>query len=81
MRKTFLSAGRIPRGANYWKLKNRDAKVSLIVFDISLVDNSILKAFDNVGYIPGIGFIAIINSQKGDYSNLAQPICWRGTSH
>lgn len=50
---------------------NRDAKVSLIVFDISLVDNSILKAFDNVGYIPGIGFIAIINSQKGDYSNLA----------
>ena len=31
---------------------NRDAKVSLIVFDISLVDNSILKAFDNVGYIP-----------------------------
>lgn len=50
---------------------NRDAKVSLIVFDISLVDNSILKNFENVGYIPSIGFIAIINSQKGDYSNLA----------
>jgi hypothetical protein len=50
---------------------NRDAKVSLIVFDISLVDNSILKQFDNVGYIPEIGFIAIIDSQKGDYSNLA----------
>jgi len=50
---------------------NRDAKVSLIVFDISLVDNSILKNFDNVGYIPEIGFVAIINSQKGDYSNLA----------
>lgn len=50
---------------------NRDSKVSLIVFDISLVDNSILKIFDNVGYIPGVGFIAIINSQKGDYSNLA----------
>lgn len=50
---------------------NRDAKVSLIVFDISLVDNSILKSFENVGYIPGIGFVAIINSQKGDYSNLA----------
>lgn len=50
---------------------NRDAKVSLIVFDISLVENSILKNFENVGYIPGIGFIAIINSQKGDYSNLA----------
>lgn len=50
---------------------NRDAKVSLIVFDISLVENSILKNFENVGYIQGVGFIAIINSQKGDYSNLA----------
>lgn len=50
---------------------NRDSKVSLIVFDISMVDNSILKNFENVGYIPGVGFIAIINSQKGDYSNLA----------
>ena len=50
---------------------NRDAKVSLIVFNISLVENSILKNFENVGYIPEIGFVAIINSQKGDYSNLA----------
>lgn len=50
---------------------NRDAKVSLIVFDISLVDNSVLKEFENVGYIPGVGMVAIINSQKGDYSNLA----------
>jgi hypothetical protein len=50
---------------------NRDSKVSIIVFDISLVENSILKNFENVGYIPGIGFVAIINSQKGDYSNLA----------
>ncbi len=50
---------------------NRDSKVSLIVFDISLVDNSILKNFENVGFISGIGLVAIINSQKGDYSNLA----------
>ncbi|OFX27278.1 MAG: hypothetical protein A2041_12360 [Bacteroidetes bacterium GWA2_31_9b] len=50
---------------------NRDSKVSIIVFDISLVENSILKSFENVGYIPSIGFVAIINSQKGDYSNLA----------
>jgi len=49
---------------------NRNSKVSLIVFDISLVDNSILKFCENVGYIPEIGFIAIIDSQKGDYSNL-----------
>ncbi|WP_185218706.1 hypothetical protein [Sphingobacterium mizutaii] len=50
---------------------NRDAKVSLIVFDISLVDNSVLREFENVGYLPGVGMVAIINSQKGDYSNLA----------
>jgi hypothetical protein len=50
---------------------NRDAKVSIIVFDFSLIDNSILKRFENVGFIHGIGFVAIVNSQKGDYSNLA----------
>lgn len=49
---------------------NRNSKVSIIVFDISLVDNSVLKNFDNVGFIRGVGFVAIINSQKGDYSNL-----------
>ncbi len=49
---------------------NRDSKISIIVFDISLVDNSILKNFENVGYIPSVGFVAVINSQKGDYSNL-----------
>ena len=50
---------------------NRESKVSMIIFDLSLVDNSILKNYENVGFIPGIGFIAIIDSQKGDYSNLA----------
>jgi hypothetical protein len=50
---------------------NREAKISMIVFDISVVDNSILKNTDNVGYIPGVGLVAIIDSQKGNYSNLA----------
>lgn len=50
---------------------NRDSKISLIVFDISLVDSSILKQYENVGYIPEIGFISIIDSQKGNYSNLS----------
>lgn len=49
---------------------NRNSKVSIIVFDISLVDNSILKFNEYVGFIPEIGFIAIIDSQKGDYTNL-----------
>lgn len=50
---------------------NRGTHTAIIVFDISLIDNSILRNFENVGYIPEIGFVAIINSQKGDYSNLA----------
>ncbi len=50
---------------------NREAKVSLIVFDKALVDNSIIKNYENVGFLPAIGFIAIIDSQRGDYSNLA----------
>lgn len=50
---------------------NRAGKISIIVFDRSLVDNSILKLSENVGYISGIGFIAIVDSQKGDYSNLS----------
>lgn len=49
---------------------NREAKVSLIVFDASLVDSSILRYTENVGYIPEIGLVSIIDSQKGDYSNL-----------
>jgi hypothetical protein len=50
---------------------NRGSRVSIIVFDISLIKASILKKFSDVGYIAGIGFVAVINSQKGDYSNLA----------
>lgn len=50
---------------------NRESKVSLIVFDISLVDASILKQVENVGFIPGVGFVVVIDSQKGNYSNLA----------
>lgn len=50
---------------------NRESKISLIVFDISLIDNSILKNYENVGYIHGVGLIAVIDSQKGNYSNLA----------
>lgn len=49
---------------------NRGARVSIIVFDISFVDISILKLCENVGYIPGIGMVAVVDSQKGDYNNL-----------
>ena len=50
---------------------NRDGRISIIVLDASLADNSILNSVQNVRYIPTIGLISIIDSQKGDYSNLA----------
>lgn len=49
---------------------NRESNVSIIVFDKSTVDKSILKHFEDVGYIPKVGLIAVIHSQKGEYSNL-----------
>lgn len=49
---------------------NRDGKISLIVLDYSLVDSAVLDKVQNVRFIPEIGFVAIINSQKGDFSNL-----------
>lgn len=49
---------------------NREGKVGIIVFDISLVDGSILKFTESVGFVNGVGFIAIVDSQKGNYSNL-----------
>jgi hypothetical protein len=50
---------------------NRDSVVGMIVFDRSLVDASIIKAVGDVGFIRGVGFVAIVDSQKGDYKNLA----------
>lgn len=50
---------------------NRDGQAGIIVFDASLVDNSILAAVQDLKFVPGIGLIAIIDSQKGDYRNLA----------
>lgn len=49
---------------------NRDGIVGIIVFDVSLVDNGVLNTVQDVRFIPGIGLIAIIDSQKGDYRNL-----------
>ncbi|MCK0070853.1 hypothetical protein [Kordiimonas laminariae] len=50
---------------------NREGQVSIIVLDASGVDNSISSYIENVRYIPSIGFVAIVDSQKGDYTNLA----------
>ena len=50
---------------------NRDGKISIIVFDDARVDARIRSSVQNIKYIPEIGFIAIIDSQAGNYSNLA----------
>ena len=50
---------------------NREGRVSLIVFDKEIVDTNISRKFEDVGFIPSIGFVAIIDSQRGNYSNLA----------
>lgn len=50
---------------------NRESKVGIIVFDVSLADSSVLAAVQEVRFIPSIGFVAIVDSQKGDYKNLA----------
>jgi len=49
---------------------NRNGKTAIIVFDRALIDSSILKQFDSVGYIPEIGLCAIVDSQRADYRNL-----------
>ena len=49
---------------------NRDAQAAIIVFDRELASSTILNFTDNVGFIPGVGFVVIVESQKNDYSNL-----------
>ena len=50
---------------------NRDANVSIIVFDKTLADASIQKTVDGVSYINNIGFVCIIDYETSDYHNLA----------
>lgn len=49
---------------------NREARAAIIVFDYSTVNAAILKSVVNLKYISSIGFIVLVDSQKGDYSNL-----------
>ncbi len=49
---------------------NREGRVAIIVLDKSSVDGVVLREVENVGFIPAIGFIAIVDTLRGDYSNL-----------
>lgn len=50
---------------------NRGGKTSIIVLDYSLIDSALLNRIQNVRYINDVGFVSIIDSQKGDFSNLS----------
>lgn len=50
---------------------NRDAQASIIAIDAALADPALERKVDGISYIPGVGFVAIVDSQRGDYSNLA----------
>jgi hypothetical protein len=50
---------------------NRESPFSIIVFDEQLVSDKVKTMVQDVAYLPGIpGFIVIIDSQSGDFSNL-----------
>ncbi len=49
---------------------NRESRCSIIVFDRALADSSITNFTDSVAYIPQVGFVVIIDSQAGNYTNL-----------
>ena len=50
---------------------NRDGRVAIIVMDVAIIDSTLLSIIQNVRFIPSVGFISIIDTQKGDYTNLA----------
>lgn len=50
---------------------NREAKMAIVVLDVSVVDSVVLREVGNVRYYEPLGFIAIVDSQRGDFSNLS----------
>lgn len=49
---------------------NRNAKAAIVVLDISVVDSLVLKEVGSVRYYEPLGFVAIVDSQRGDFTNL-----------
>ncbi len=49
---------------------NRSGRMSLIVFDTNLMDAGLAREVDAVGFLPGLGFVVVIDTLKGDYRPL-----------
>lgn len=46
---------------------NREAKQSIIAIEKNLITGNLAKELDIVHFIPNIGFVALIDTQRGDY--------------
>ena len=49
---------------------NREAKQSIIAIEKNLIGGSLAKELDIVHFIPNVGFVALIDTQRGDYLGL-----------
>jgi len=50
---------------------NRVGQAGIIVLDAALADSSVLTEVNDLRFIPGVGFVVIVDSARGDYRNLA----------
>lgn len=49
---------------------NRSAQQGIIVFDREIIDAKLDAEVENVKYVPQVGFVCIVDHQRGDYGNL-----------
>ena len=49
---------------------NREAKMSIIAIEKNLLNSNLVKELDIVHFIPNIGFVALIDTQRGDYMGI-----------
>ncbi len=51
-------------------MANREAKLAIIVFDLNRSSDGLKNMVNGISWIPGIGFVAIIDDARQEYSNL-----------
>ena len=51
-------------------MANRDAKLAIIVFDQNRSSEGLKNSVNGIAWVPGVGFVVIIDDVRMDYSNL-----------
>jgi hypothetical protein len=51
-------------------MANRDAKLAIIVFDQNRSSDGLINSVNGISWVPGVGFVVIIDDVRMDYSNL-----------